>query len=103
MLTKICWQHGNIESGPKDKIVFFTCPCPFDLVVDHDPDRIPEKIFQQICLGCPSCGPFRTCTQTMLPYEVYYRSTNETAILEIRASCVCIMLDMGSIANSLDL
>ena len=73
--------------------------CPFDLVVDHYPDRIPEKIFQLICQECTSCGPFHICTQTMLPYEVYYRST----ILEIRVSCVCMTLEMGSSANFLDL
>ena len=78
--------------------------CPFDFVLDVDAERIPEKIFEQVCRGCPSCGPHRTCTQLTLLYEVNYRKTiNETSRLVIRSGCICLPLGVGSRAFSFDI
>ena len=79
--------------------------CPFDFIVDIDPDRIPQKIVEQVCRGCLSCGSYGTCTQLTLPYEVNYRKTkkenevqDETLRLEVRSSCICMSLSVGSSA-----
>ena len=77
--------------------------CPFNLILDTDADRIPEKIIQQVCRGCRFCGPHQTCTQLILPLEVYYRNTNETLMTEIHSGCVCLLLDLGSNAIPFDI
>jgi len=77
--------------------------CPFDWVVDMDPNRIPEKIIEQVCRRCRSCGPHRGCIQLRLRYDVYYRDTSETSRLEVRAGCVCMPQSLGSTASPLDI
>ena len=70
--------------------------CPFDWVVDIDPNRIPEKIIEQVCQRCRSCGPHYSCTQLRIQYDVYYPNTNETLLLDFRAGCVCLARNAGS-------
>lgn len=77
--------------------------CPFDWVVDMDPNRIPEKLIEQVCRRCRSCGPHRGCIQLRLRYDVYYRDTSETSRLEVRAGCVCMPQSVGSTASPLDI
>ena len=78
--------------------------CPFDWVVDIDPNRIPEKIIQQICHPkCRSCGPFYSCVQLQIRSDIYYRDTNEMARLQVRAGCVCMPQRIGSSALSFDI
>ena len=79
--------------------------CPFDWVLDKDPDRIPEKMIEQVCRAeCRYCGPFRTCKQLKIPYhQVFYKSTGETLELKVRSSCVCLPLSLGSSATPIDI
>ena len=64
--------------------------CPFDFVVDTDPNRIPETIIEQVCRGCQSCGPQHSCIQLTIVNDIYYRDTNENSRLQLRAGCICM-------------
>ena len=77
--------------------------CPFDWVVDIDPNRIPDKIIEQVCRRCRSCGPHRSCIQLRLRYDVFYRDSSEISRLEVRSGCVCMPQAVGSTAAPLDL
>lgn len=106
VITNLGVHSFDFSGGPQSKGVVGHSRGgpPSSSLLDVDAERIPEKIFEQVCRGCPSCGPHRTCTQLTLPYEVNYRKTiNETSRLVIRSGCICLPLGVGSRAFSFDI
>lgn len=65
--------------------------CPFDWMVDEDPDRVPRIIVHQVCRGgCRSCGYYRTCVQLKVRSDAYYKLSQETRSSVVNAGCVCL-------------
>ena len=76
--------------------------CPFDWIVNFEGRRIPERIVEQVCRNCRSCGHNRYCAQLKVRYQVYFRDTAEYSQLEVRAGCACMPIEVGSTANPYD-
>ena len=71
--------------------------CPFDWVVDTDPDRLPSTVVHQVCRkDCRSCGHNRHCVQLRVRNEFYYRNTDEVISLVTNAGCVCLPKGVGA-------
>ncbi len=73
--------------------------CPFDWVVNYEIRRIPERIIEQVCLTCGSCGPSRHCAQIKTPYQVYFRDTKEFSQQIVRSGCACMTPEVGVSTN----
>ncbi len=73
--------------------------CPFDWVVNYETRRIPERIVEQVCLSCGSCGPNRQCAQIKTPFQVYFRDTKEFSQQIVRSGCACMMSEVGATAD----
>lgn len=76
--------------------------CPFDWIVNFEGRRIPERIVEQVCRNCRSCGHNRYCAQLKVRYQVFFRDTGEYSQQEVRAGCVCMPIEVGSTANPYD-
>ena len=77
--------------------------CPFEWIVNYESRRIPERIVEQVCRSCRSCGHNRFCVQLKVRYEVFFRDTIEYSHQEVRAGCVCMPHEVGSTANPYDI
>lgn len=72
--------------------------CPFEWTINYESRRIPERIIEQVCRNCRSCGPHRQCAQLKVQYQVYFRDTQEFSQQVVRAGCVCMPSEMGRAA-----
>ncbi len=84
--------YSNSQSGRRST-------CPFDWVVNYENRRIPDRIIEQVCRNCGSCGHNHQCAQLRVQYQVYFRDTEEYSQQVVRAGCVCMSHDIGFTAN----
>jgi len=68
--------------------------CRYDVVVDHDPKRVPDRVDKVLCrqdgCKCVDAGDFK-CTQLYTQLNVSYtgKSVLQYDILDVELGCVC--------------
>ena len=72
--------------------------CAFDWIANYERNRIPERIIEQVCVGCGQCGPNHHCTQLEVQHQVFFRDTLEFSRQIVRAGCVCMPREIGATA-----
>ena len=72
--------------------------CSFEWITNYERNRIPERIIEQVCLGCGRCGPNHQCTQLKIQQQVFFRDTLQFSQQMVHAGCVCMPFEFGATA-----
>ncbi|XP_077547813.1 uncharacterized protein LOC144160079 [Haemaphysalis longicornis] len=96
-------DYGRCLPDPQATDIGDRASCPFDVVLNVDPQRIPVEIPMASC-RCPKygCGQDQTCVTLSYMLEVTYNVSGVLKPKKIEASsgCVCAMPQLVAIRQS---
>ncbi|CAN8010171.1 unnamed protein product [Ixodes pacificus] len=89
-------QSDTCQADPSSTAIADRAMCPFNMTVDFDPSRFPDRIPTVACrcpdTYCSSTGP-HVCTQVKRDMQVLYKRDGALApaVVSMPTACVCAM------------